>query len=251
VEVDAVVSAKSCTDGAHTMIFELNSNSAIHNFYYLGGSSNVLGIPFVYPKSSQTTGDWFVVTDIDNVAKNEKVTVKFQTHADLTNPVNVWLAGVSFFKAGSNPTPTVPDCAPTVSPTFTITYIQPPPGAAQKATASLTLEVSDPNPLPMSIVQLDLVHLPAVVDPTILDADNAEFNALPWQPAFPGGAVLDPASGPMSTPLPDGPAGGAVLCRFTSIYDGDELSGILQINLSTPLGTRLSTWGGVKALFRK
>src|SRR5262249_54263051 len=149
VEVDAVISAKSCTDGAHTMIFELLSTSAIHNFQFLGGSSNVLGIPFVFPKSSQNTGDWFVVTDLDNVAKNQKATVKFLTHVDVVSPIVLNLGNVSFFKAGSNPTPTVPDCSPTQSPTFTITYIQPPPaGAAQKTEPSLTLQVSDPNPLP-------------------------------------------------------------------------------------------------------
>jgi hypothetical protein len=249
VEVDAVVSAKSCTDGAHTMIFELNSNSPLHNYFFLGGSSNVLGIPFVYP-NNQNPEDWSVVTDLDNVAKNQKVTVKFETHIDVVNPVVVKLANVSFFKAGSNPTPTVPDCSQTQGPTFTITYIQPPPGsAAQKAPASLTLQVSDPNPLPMSIVQMDLVHVSSMLDASVLDWDSAAFNALPWQPAFPGGAVLDPASGPISTPLPDSPGGGAVLCRFVSIYDGNEVDGIIQENLSVPLATKTATWGNVKALF--
>jgi hypothetical protein len=250
VEVDAVVTARSCTDNAQTMIFELNSSSAMHNFYYLGGSANVLGIPFVYPNNQNPT-DWSVVTDLNNVAHNDKVTVKFQTHVDINvQPVTLSLAGISFFKAPSSPLPTVPDCAPAQSPTFTITYIQPPPGSQLKAPASLTLEVSDPNPLPMSLVLLDLVHVPEMLDASVLDWDNADFNALPWQSAIPGGAILDPASPPVVTPLPDGPAGGAVLCRFVSIYDGNEVSGIVQENLSAPLGTKAATWGEVKALFR-
>ena len=254
IQIDAVVTGKSCVNGAQTMKMELLSNTPVHNFIFEGGSSNVLGIPAVQPNGNNTM-DTFVVTDLDNVNKNEKVSVEFKCAVDVHNPMVVQLANLTFFKQPSNLNPTVPDCTVTQTPTFTILWQStPPPVAPQTARKSdrpsFTLQVSDANPLPMSLVQLDLVHIPAALDPSSLSDDNQALNALPWQPAVVGGALLDPAGPPVSTPLPDDGSDGAVLCRFTSSYDGNDVSGILQINLSAPLATRVASWGNVKALFR-
>jgi hypothetical protein len=137
------------------------------------------------------------------------------------------------------------------SPQYTITYT-PAPGSLLKAAspASLTLQVSDPYPLPMTLVSLELVESPTVLNASLLDWDNGSFNALPWVPATTGGAILDAASAPLAINLPDTATGAAVLCRAISIYDGMEVRGIIQINLSPPLATKLATWSSVKALYR-
>lgn len=102
----------------------------------------------------------------------------------------------------------------------------------------------------MTLLKLDLAHIPTALDPSLLSEDNPVLNALPWQSVIAGGALLDPAGPPLSTQFPDVMADGAVLCRFDSVYDGNEVSGIIQADLATPLATKLSTWGGVKSLFR-
>jgi hypothetical protein len=251
VQIDAVVTARSCTDDAQTMKMEFLSNTPVHNFIFEGGSANVLGIPAIQPNGNNT-GDTFVITDLANVKKSDKVSVEFKCAVDVHNPMVMQLANVTFFKDPSNLNPTVPDCAVAQTPTFTILWeSQPLPGSmASSPASSLSLEVSDPNPLPITLLQLELAHIPVALDPSLLSEDNPVLSALPWQSVIAGGALLDPAGPPVSSQFPNVMADGAVLCRFISVYDGNEVSGIMQANLSAPLAAKLSTWGGVKSLFR-
>jgi hypothetical protein len=248
MQVDTVVTAKSCTDNAHTMTFEMQSNSPITGTIFLGGTPNVLGIAAVY--ANGTSQNMTVVSELDNAMKNDKVEEAFHAYVSITGPVDVSLANLAFYQADWQSIG-APDCAVVQSPEYTITY-SPAPGllALAASPASLSLAVSDPYPLPMTLVALDLVASPAVLDASLLDWDNASFNALPWASAAPGGAILDAASPPLAVNLPDTATGAAVLCRCISIYDGMEVRGIIQISLSPPLATRLATWGAVKALYR-
>ena len=112
----------------------------------------------------------------------------------------------------------------------------------------LTVEVTNPNALPMSLVQLDFAEAPDALDASSLDWDDPTLNALPWQAT--GGATLDVGAPPLTVNLPGSATGHAILCRFISVYDGMEVDVIMQANLSPPLATRNITWGGVKTLYR-
>jgi hypothetical protein len=250
IQVEALVTTKSCVDNAQTMKMELLSNTPVHNFFFVAGTPNVLGLPAIQPNGNNTA-DTFVIFDLANVKANDEVSAIFKCAVDVHNPMDVQIANVTFYKDPSNLNPTVPDCTVAQTPKFQILWQStPPPVSAEKSDRpSFTLNVSDANPLPMSLVQLDLAHIPAALDPLSLN-DNPALDALPWQHVAAGGAVLDPASPPLSVPLQDDGTNGAVLCRWASIYDGIEVSGIVQVDLNAPLATKLSTWGGVKSLFR-
>lgn len=248
MQVDTVVTAKSCTNNAHTMTLELHSNSAINGAIFQGGTPNVLGIAALY--ANGTSQNMTVVSELDNAMKNDKVEEAFHAYASITGPVVVSVANLAFYQADWQSIG-APDCAVVESPQYTITYT-PAPGSLLKSAspASLSLQVSDPYPLPLTLVALDLVESPAVLDASLLDWDNSSFNALPWVSAAPGGAILDAASAPLAVNLPDTATGAAVLCRCISIYDGMEVRGIIQVDLTPPLATRLATWGAVKGLYR-
>jgi hypothetical protein len=251
VQIDAVVTARSCTDDARTMKMEFLSNTPVHNFIFQGGSANVLGIPAIQPNGNNT-GDTFVITDLANIKNNDKVSVEFKCAVDVHNPMVMQLANVAFIKEPTNLNPTLPDCADSQTPLYVSLWESSPlPGSMPSSPASsLSLEVSDPNPLPITLLRLELAHIPVALDPSLLSEDNPALNALPWQSVIAGGALLDPAGPPLTTQFPNVMADGAVLCRFVSVYDGNEVSGIMQANLSAPLAAKLSTWGGVKSLFR-
>jgi hypothetical protein len=254
VQIEALVITHSCTDDARTMRMEFFSNTPVHNFIYVTGTANVIADPAVRPNGNNTS-DTFVVTDLTTGVKaNDEVSMVFKFAADLHNPMVVQLGNVAFFKETSDliDLNTVPDCTLAQTPQLQVLWQSGPTqvSAEKMSLANLTLQLSDPNPLPMSLLQFDLVHIPAPLDASALSEGNPALAALPWQPAAPVGAVLDPAGPPVSTPLPGDIVGGAVLCRFVSIYDGHEVNGIVQIDLSAPLATKLSTWGGVKSLFR-
>jgi hypothetical protein len=110
--------------------------------------------------------------------------------------------------------------------------------------------VTNPNPLPMTLVALDLVESPDVLDASSLDWDDPAFNALPWQAAAPGGVTLDAAAPPLAIDLPGTASGRAILCRFISVYNGMEVRGIMQASAGSPLAVKSSTWGALKALYR-
>ena len=246
--VDTVVTAKSCTNNAHTMTFELHSNCAINGAIFTGGTPNVLGIRALY--ANGTSQNMTVVSELDNAMKNDKVQEAFHAGVTIHGTVVMSLADLAFYQANWQSIG-APDCAVIQSPRYTVTYV-PAPGtllARAISPASLSLQVSDPYPLPMTLVSLELVESPAVLDPSLLDWDNASFNALPWVSAA-GGAILDAASAPLVVNLPGTATGAAVLCRYISIYDGMELRGIIQVNLTPPLATKLATWSAVKALYR-
>src|SRR5262245_20152574 len=246
--VDTVIDAKSCTNNAHTMTFEMHSNSAINGAIYDGGTPNVLGIRALY--ANGTSQNMTCVTELDNVMKNDKVQLSFHAGVTIQGTFVFSLSDLAFYQADWQSIG-APDCGPIQSPQYTVTYTPAPgSGAVAPAEATLTLAVSDPYPIPMSVVDLDLVQSPVALDRSLLDWDNANFNALPWQSAAPGGAILDAASPPLSINLPVNANGGVVLCRFISVYDGNEVRGIMQVHLDSPLATSTSSWGKVKALYR-
>jgi hypothetical protein len=249
MRIDAVVQARSCTDDAQTMILVMNSTSPILSVGFTGGTPNVKGIPLSY--SNGNTHQAWILTELDHVNTGQKVTVKFYSFVILANTLTVSLADVAFYKSPWYTNPTVPDCAVVHTPQFTITQPVPHRSASLAASDGFTLEVTNPNPLPMMLVALDLVHAPSVLDPASLDWDDPSFNALPWHSAPTGGGVLDVGAPPVVVDIPDdGTTGGAILCRFISVYDGMEVRGIMQASPGSPLATKKSTWGGVKALYR-
>jgi hypothetical protein len=248
MRIDAVVEARSCTDNAQTMILLMNSTSPELGVGFTGGSSNVKGIPQTYSDGS-TLHTW-IMTELDHVNLNEKVTVKFYSFVIVANTLTVSLADVAFYKSPWYTYPTVPDCAVTHTPQFTVTQPVPHRSGAIALSDGVTVEVTNPNPLPMTLVALDLVESPDVLDPSSLDWDAPAFNALPWQAAAPGGATLDAAAPPLAIDLPGTASGRAILCRFISVYDGMEVRGIMQASAGSPLADKPSTWGGVKALYR-
>lgn len=239
--IQCVLATKSCTDDAKTMTFRMQSSSPILTVTYLGGTPNVVGIPIAY--SGGSTLDIHVVTDLNDADFGEPVAVKFASYVNVANYLTVSLSDVAFFKLPSYANPEIPDCAVIQAPWFKI---------HSDVSNGLTLDVSNASALPLTLVSLDLVELPDLLPVSALDWDDPVFNALPWQPAVPaGGTVLDGASPPIMVDLPDAAAGGpAILCRFISIYDGQEIRGIMQANLDTPLATKATTWGKVKALYR-
>lgn len=245
MRIDAVVETRSCTDDAQTMILLMNSTSPILSVGYSGGSPNVLGIPLSYSDGS-TLHTW-IMTELNHANLNEKVMVKFYSFVIVANTLTVSLADVAFYKAPWYTNPTVPDCVVAHTPQFTVT--QPVPQARIAFSEGVTVEVTNPNPLPMTLVALDLVESPSVLEPSSLDWENPEFNALPWQAAA-GGATLDPAGPPLAINLPGTASGQAILCRFISVYDGMEVRGIMQASAGSPLAAKPITWGGVKALYR-
>ena len=249
MRIDAVVQTKSCTDDANTMVMKLHSTSTFLGYLFDGGTTNVLGIPYAY--SNGNALEAFYLVQLNHVNLNEKVTVKFHAFVILANTLTVSLADVSFHKAAWYTYPTVPDCAVAHTPTFTITQPVPHRSAALALSDGVTVEVTNPNPLPMSLVSLEMVESPALLDPASLDWDNPVFNALPWQSAAPGGALLDAAGPPLVVNLPGTMTGQAILCRFVSVYNGMEVDCIMQASPSAALAVKSSSWGAVKALYRK
>lgn len=246
--VDTVITAKSCTNNAHTMTFVMHSNCAINGAIFTGGTPNVLGIRALY--ANGTSQNMTCVSELDNAMKNDKVQEAFHAGVTIQGTVVMSLADLAFYQADWQSIG-APDCGVIHSPQYTVTYVPAPGSFLKRASpASLTLAVSDPYPLPMTLVSLELVESAAVLDPSVLDWDNATFNALPWATATPGGAIMDAASAPLEVNLPDMATGAAVVCRFISVYDGMEVRGIMQVDLSPPLATKLVTWSSVKALYR-
>lgn len=133
IQVEALVTARSCTDDARTMKMEFLSNTPVHNFFYISGSANVLGIPAIQPNGNNT-GDTFVITDLAaNVKKSDKVSVEFKFAFDVHNPEVMQLSNVTFFKETSDLNPTVPDCAASQTPLFEILWESGPLPAAGRA----------------------------------------------------------------------------------------------------------------------
>ncbi|HET6348901.1 MAG TPA: hypothetical protein VFH88_07425 [Candidatus Krumholzibacteria bacterium] len=247
--VDSVITTESCADSIHTMSFVMHSNSSINGASFQGGSPNVIDIVALYHPGGSPT-DLTVVTALDNAMKHDQVQEKFRAGVTIQGTVVVSLADFEFFQADW-PNLGAPDCDPVHSPQYTITYTPAPGVAAMGASpATLSLEVSDPYPMPITLVDLDLVEVPALLDPSLLDWNNATFNGLPWTSVAPGGAMLAASAPPLDINLPDTATGAAVLCRYISIYNGYEVRGIMQLALESSLPTRSSTWGAVKALFR-
>jgi hypothetical protein len=247
MEITASVTAKSCTDNAQTMRFFMQSTSGISAVNFAGGTPNVKGIPYGY--SDGSTLHLWILCELLNVNRGDKVTVKMKNYVFVANTLTVSLADVAFFQAPWYTYPDIPDCAGVHTPQFTITQPVPNHGAAHATSSDgLTVQVTNPNALPMSLVQLDFAEAPDALDAALLDWDNPTLNALPWQAT--GGATLDVGAPPLTVDLPGSAAGHAILCRYISVYDGMEVDVIMQANLSPPLATKNSTWGGVKALYR-
>jgi len=247
--IEVVLDARSCTDDALTMGFTMHTTSLVINYQFLGGTPNVNGIPIVYGNNIQK--DAFFLVDLNHAMQGDKVEVKYASHVELAPTLTIQLADVAFYKAMWNTYPTVPDCAVAQTPKFTVTQPVPPGSPARTSSDNLTLEVADPGPLPMLLTDLDLAEVPAVLPPEALDWDSPVFNALSWQAGAPFGATLDPSGAPMVLNLPGTTSAGAVLCRFISDYDGMEVRGIVQVDLSgAALKSSPSTWGAVKALYR-
>ncbi len=234
-DIQEVIQARSCTDDAVTMLATVGVSGILFDVGYDGGSANIIGTPLLVPNA----GNLLLVADLDDVDLGEAVTLRY--HAKVSTAfLSVTTTDILFFTMPWEQYP--PACSAAEGPSFQI---------ALDPIYDLLLRVSNPGPLPLTIVVLELAEA-SLLSPEQLDWEDPVFNALPWHAAVLGGTILDGASPPLAIDLPDElTGGGAVLCRVVSLYDGHEVKGIVQVNVTgSPVAARTTTWGAVKALYR-
>jgi hypothetical protein len=237
IEVQQVIETRSCTDDAVAMTVLVETGGVVTSVNYEGGSANVLGIPLVMPAANTV----FLVADLDDADMGEAVTLKYSARVLAPGVVEVGVTDIEFYKASwFDGAP--PDCAPSNGPEFQI---------ALSPLGDLNMHLKNPGPDQLTIVMLELAET-NLLPPSSLDWDDPAFNALSWHAAVPGGTMLDSGAPPMEIDLPDVlTSGGAAVCRFITVCNGQELRGIMQADLTgQPIDAAPATWGQIKALYR-
>lgn len=237
IEVQEVIETRSCTDDAVAMQVFVESSGLVNNVTFDGGSSNVLGVPVLVGGG----GGIFIVAELNSVDTGELVALRYTADLTMFNPLTLTTSQIDFFKTpwdGSNP----PDCNGTEAPNFTL---------STNALFDLSLRVTNPGSLPLTLVMLELAEASDDLPNESLAWDDPDFNSLSWHAAVTGGTTLDPAGLPIEIDLPDASSVGSfVLCRCISIYDGLEVRGIIQADVKgAPVSVQSMTWGAVKALY--
>jgi hypothetical protein len=234
------VQTQSCMAGAQAVRFTMTySDATVGLPHFFAGSLNLDGVPTVVDLG----GAYQVTAKLHPVALGEVVQMVFEAVClGFGGPAEV--SGVEFFAVPPDDIPG-PSCKEGVSPAFAL---------VDHALYGAVLQASNPATQPLALSTLQLVESPTVLDPSILDWSNSTFNALPWQNAINGTAILDPAGQPLVVDLPEQtlPGTQAVLCRFVCFDQGMEFRGIVQASLTGgSVATRPTTWGAVKALYRR
>ena len=234
--IEAVVSARSCVNGARGIRFLVDAG--VSAVTYEGGSANVVGDPSL---TDLGIGLLEVSAELDSVPSGDEVTLKFTLLGFF--PGTGQVSDIGFFTVPPPGLPEMPDCMPGVSPILTL---------SNDIQTGLKLQVSNPALHPMTLVSLELAQVPGLLPAPMLDWSNAEFNALPWQAAVPGGTQLDSQAPPLVVDLPDhvAPTTNATLLRFISSVEGEELRGIVQVDLNGTVAVEPKTWSGVKSKYR-
>jgi hypothetical protein len=238
IDVQEVIETRSCTDDAVSMQVFVESSGLISDVTFEGGSPNVLGAPVLLGQG----GGLLIVADLNSVDTGELVTLRYGARVTLANPLTFTTTDIEFFKLpwdGIVP----PDCNGAEVPSFTL---------LTNALFDLSLQVTNPGSQPMTLAMLELAETNSALPSQSLDWEDPDFNALSWHSAVTGVTTLDPAGPSITIDLPDASSGGSVvLCRCISSYDGMEVRGIIQANLTeAPVAARRTTWGAVKALYR-
>jgi len=239
IDVQEVIETRSCTDDAVAMQVFVESSGFVSNVSFDGGSPNVLGVPILLGQG----GGIFIIAELDSVDTGEAVTLRYSARVTMLNPLTLTTSQIDFFKSpwdGSG----APDCNGTEAPTFTL---------ATNALFDLSLQITNPGSLPLTLAMLEFAQASSALPSESLNWDDPQFNSLSWYSAIPGGTTLDPAGSPVVIDLPDASSGGSfVLCRCISVYDGLEVRGIVQASLTgSPLTVQRTTWGAVKAFYRR
>ncbi len=237
MEVEEVLETTSCTDDAVAMQALVSVNGTVTDVQYLGGSSNVIPTPTVIP----STNSFRIVANLAAVNLGDAVTLKYKAKVATSNQFVISTSNFFFYTQPWGPDEP-PTCLAGQGPRFEV---------STDVLHDLRLRVSSDGPLPIEILSLELVStnpLPA----SQLDWSSPDLNGLPWSPAVPapGGVVLAPGAPPMEIDLPDVASGPATLCRFTSMYDGHLLRGIVQVKPAFTIGVEPRTWSNVKAAYR-
>jgi len=234
------ITTRSCVNGARSLHFTLYYTAPyISSVEAESNSANVLGTPFVV---GVLPGVFEVTADLDSIALGEEVTLGFVATA--LGVLELSVSDIEFYSVPSDQLPADPDCTAGPSPIFEV---------ALDVVHGVVLDVSNGSLQPMTMQSLELVESPELLSAPMLDWSNPDFNALPWQPALGAGTPLDPLAPPLVIDLPDEaqPTTRAVLCRFVSLSQGNEMRGIVEVDLAGgPLRARTATLGEVKALYR-
>jgi hypothetical protein len=230
----------SCVDGAFTVQFDLvYSNSFVASVSVESQSSNVVGTPLITPTGPNS---FLVTAELGNAGLGDPVSIGFAAQVQ-----QFGFAQATNVRWYTDPPQSIgqPACGPRGGLEFETTL---------SPVQGLVLEVSNPTPVPIELLSLELVASPVLLPPHQLDWSDSSFNALPWQAAFPGGIVVAPGAPALSIDLPESapPGTAAVLCRCVYMESGGEpYRCITEIDMvGRPIAVKSVTWSEVKALSR-
>lgn len=240
VHTDVAVEATSCVEGALSMTFTVASTNGLFPPTYQYGSGNVVGMPTIVPG----TNSFHVTASLDTVAAGEAVSMNFGT--SVFQPATIGAQNVQFYTVPVAQLPSPPGCPPEDGPVI---------GTADGPGLGLHLEVSNPTPDPIMLEQLELAETSSLLSSFELAWGSSALESLSWTNPFGGGGiVLAPGSPPLVIDLPDFPSPGTVgsLLRYASTSGGQHHRAIVQADLvGGPVKAEPTTWGAVKALYRK
>jgi hypothetical protein len=235
-EIQQVIQAESCTDGAVAMQAQVQA-SGYMALTFDAASANVVGEPLELPIGLAS----LLVAELNAVNTGDEVMLRYDARITTTGFLAVSVTDIAFYTTPweeGHP----PDCSPADGPAVEV---------VTDAFYGLYLRIRNPGPLPMMITSLELAESD-LLPPSSLDWNNDEFNALPWVPVVQSGTMLDAGAPALIVDLPDVASNRpAALCRVISVYDGHEVRGITQVNLAgQPVAVQSTTWGALKALYR-
>jgi hypothetical protein len=238
MQMDITVEEPACVGGALSMTFTVLGSNPISLVTYQGGSADIVGTPTIIPG----TNNFDVVAELNGVPINQHVTLKFSGISSMNASFSI--QNVQFYTVPPAQLPQQPECPPAHGPVI---------GTNDQPGLGTVLEVSNPTPVPIQMLMLELVESPAVLSNSEMEWGHPTLEALPWAAPIAPGTMLPPGSPPMVIDLPDAlaPSTHATLLRYMAAYNGATHRAIVQGDVTNgSVATEPSTWGKVKALYR-
>jgi hypothetical protein len=202
----------------------------------VGSSPNIVGPPQIAPIGPD---EYQITVELSDVPDGEEVHLTLKVASPTVPDGELHVKSVAFYPVPPSQLPPVTQPPAELGPAFLW---------RMDTALGMVLDVLNPNTSPMSLA-LD------GAESTVLISGSQVYyggtTGLSWQP------LANTTVGPqqvLTVDLPDNaadePTPKALLLRYVSTVLSCEQRGVCQIEMSGPIGTEVSTWGGIKALYR-